>query len=334
MSNAVIADASNPFGNIRLDAVGLLALADLRSIARWTTITGSASLIDTLYLAPGIHQQQQAPELNGGEYPPTGALTSGYVFRVENEATVHFLQRIGVTGHLTNIFVDPPPRTWIGRCKSGWKSPGLVPLLMYMLGPLMTIVSLIIVGLIGDWWALGILFMLMLARFCNVVVLRRRSKIGWKGIPEPGVYGDLLILLSQDRWIRMRGLVDDLKAVTSGQWLRDTRPLEEFVITTTTMLVYLAAALASNSTTAGNLILLLLLLISAALLELINGLSTGQRLYGRVLRVKGEPVSYVRRLDLVDQLIKESRRDDWALRLGMISKSKLDPGGGTKQAVL
>lgn len=67
----------------KLDAAGLVALADLQSIAKWTAITGTSSFMDSLFLAPGIHKQSSAPSLSGGELPPTGALTSGYVFRIE-----------------------------------------------------------------------------------------------------------------------------------------------------------------------------------------------------------------------------------------------------------
>ncbi|KAI4187168.1 MAG: hypothetical protein L6R41_002995 [Letrouitia leprolyta] len=324
--NITLPNASRHLGNIRLEAAGLVALADLRSIARWTTITGSASIIDILFLAPGIHRQHSAPDLNGAEYPPTGALTTGYVFRVENEATVCNLHAFGIPGHLVEVVVDSERPTLLLKCMALFQNPGIKSLALYLLGPLMTVISIVFVCLIGDWWALGILCMLIIARICNVIVMKRRSRIGWKGASEPGVYGDLLILLSQDRWIRLRGLVDDLKAVTSGQWLRDLTDLEGFILTATTMTVYVAAALANNSSTAGNLILLMLLLVSAGLLELINGLAKGSIMYGRVLRTKGKPISYRRRLDMVDQLIAESGRTDWAVGLGMISTSSEKDG--------
>ncbi|KAF9525596.1 hypothetical protein CPB83DRAFT_859270 [Crepidotus variabilis] len=47
----------------------------------------------------------------------------------------------------------------------------------------------------------------------------------WKRAREPGVKSDLLVLLSQDQWVRMKGIVDDLKAATSGQWLHDQTAL-------------------------------------------------------------------------------------------------------------
>jgi len=58
---------------------------------------------------------------------------------------------------------------------------------------------------------------------------------------EPGVLGDLLVLMSQDRWIRIKGLTDDLKAVTAGQWLQDENFFESAIEGCATVVVYLAA---------------------------------------------------------------------------------------------
>ncbi|KGO76781.1 hypothetical protein PITC_089850 [Penicillium italicum] len=312
----------------QLDAAGLVALADLQSIARWTAITGTSSFMDMLFLAPGIHKQSSAPSLSGGELPPTGALTSGYVFRVENEATVHFLQSVGKTGNLINLVVDSPPATAMEtlRCLVG--SPGKIPLFLYAIGQTLTVAVIIILILFEDWWALAILAMWISARFCNIWSIRRRSHIGWKGKAEPGANGDLLILLTQDRWIRLRGTVDDLKAVTSGQWLRDKTLFDELLITFSTLVVYLSAVLSANSSTVGSLCLLWLLLVSAGLLELCTGLSNGLQMYGRMLRVVGKPIPYARRLDLAKELIQETGRDDWAVGLGLILTSK-DRGDGS-----
>ncbi|KAK4162044.1 hypothetical protein QBC43DRAFT_322785 [Cladorrhinum sp. PSN259] len=58
-----------PFPGITLSAGGLLALADLHTIAERTAITGGASWMDILLLAPGLHYQQAADQLfrKGGE---------------------------------------------------------------------------------------------------------------------------------------------------------------------------------------------------------------------------------------------------------------------------
>ncbi|KAJ6137693.1 hypothetical protein N7471_004179 [Penicillium samsonianum] len=314
----------------KLDAAGLVALADLQSIAKWTAITGTSSFMDSLFLAPGIHKQSSAPSLSGGEFPPMGALTSGYVFRIENEATVHFLQSVGKTGNLLNLVVDLPPTTIMEKLRYFIESPGKVPLFLYSIGQVLTIAVIIILAFLEDWWALVTLAMWMSARICNIWSIKRRSHIGWKGKVEPGVNGDLLILLTQDRWIRLRGTVDDLKAVTSGQWLRDKTLLDELLIAFSTLVVYLSAVLSGNSSTTGSLYLLCLLLVSAGLLELCTGLSNGFRMYGRQLRVVGKPTPYTRRLDLAEELIQETGRDDWAIGLGMI----LTPTGRGEGPVL
>ncbi|KAI5805983.1 hypothetical protein EDC01DRAFT_641067 [Geopyxis carbonaria] len=306
--------------NLSLDAAGLVAIADLAPIAVRTAITGSASLLDVLVLAPGIHTQQSATELHRGEYPATGALTSGYVFRIENQATVRFLQAVGTTGHLTSVRVSAPGVP---------EPPGRASALLYLCCPALTLATLTTVTALRDWWALGVLAALMFARLLNVGVVHRRSREGWKGAREPGD-GDLLVLLSQDRWVRLRGAVDDLKAVTSGEWLRPPTGVEDAATALATMLVYMVAALAGNATSIGNVLFLGLLPLSAALLGGSNACARCCTMYGRVL-VREEPAKrYERRLDLVRELVAESGRDDWAVGLGMIPA----PAGSGKAAIM
>jgi hypothetical protein len=303
---------TSSISGVRLEASGLVALADLRIISERTALTGS-SLLDVLVLAPGIHRQQAASEINGGEYPTTGAMTSGYVFRIENQATVGYLQRVGEPGHLVNVTVSPPLQR-----KDSPFSTDIVASALYLSAIALTIVVFVLLATIHDWWALGVVGMLMLARLLNTIVIRRRSRIGWKGASEPGVEGDLLVLLSQDRWIRMRGSVDDLKVVTAGQWLRDETTVESFCVNFATLLVFVSAALAGNSSSVGSLLLACLLLISAALLGLCNSMTSRLQMFGRAVYPQGQPKAYNRRLDLVHELIEASQRDDWAIAMGMI----------------
>jgi hypothetical protein len=142
--------------------------------------------------------------------------------------------------------------------------------------------------------------------------------VGWKGAKEPGVHGDLLVLISQDRWVRMRGLVDDLKEVTAGQWLRDQRTIDGFTINFATLLVYGCAVLGTNLSTIGGFLLACQLLLSAALLGLCNVLTQNLRVFNCVLRVEGEPHHYARRLEMAEDLIQQTGRSDWAIGLGMI----------------
>jgi hypothetical protein len=296
--------------NLCLDLVGLVALADLSTVLERTALAGKAAWYDALILCPGMHRQQLATELNNGEYPATAALTTGYVFRIENQATVYFLQKVGKTGHLTTLSVQDASRS---QDYSFREFPGTCRAIALL--TLMSVGALFMV----DLWAIAIIGMLMTARLLNILVIQARSSgLGWKGIREPRVHGDLLILLSQDRWIRIQGLVDDLKAVTSGHWLRDASFGENMTTSAATFLVYLAAALTTNASRVGQMVLLLLLGVSFVLLSLCNHSVDLLLMNGFVVRRQGRPKAYKRRLDLANQLIEESGRDDWAIRMGMI----------------
>ncbi|KAF5383742.1 hypothetical protein D9615_003758 [Tricholomella constricta] len=170
---------------------------------------------------------------------------------------------------------------------------------------------------------------LVLARLINAVAMKRRSRKGWKGVKEEGVYGDLLVLLSQDRWIRMRGLVDDLKTVASGQWLRDETAMESFAVGFATLLVYGTTVLGFNASTLGNLLVACLLVVSAGLLALCNSMTGCLQMFDCVVRAEGKAKKYARRLDLAKELIEMSGRDDWAIDLGLIVPDK-----GPREAVM
>ncbi|KAA8895956.1 hypothetical protein FN846DRAFT_900436 [Sphaerosporella brunnea] len=271
-----------------------LGLADLTTIATRTALTGSASYLDVLFLAPGIHRQQQASDVNGGEQPVTAAITTGYIFRVENQATVRFLQKHGRS-----------------------LEAGVAATLLFLVGPLLTLTAIAYLGAIRDWWGLGSVLALMLARLINVVVFRRRAKAGLASKA-----GGLLVLLSQDRWIRIDGLVDDLKAVTAGQWLRNMTAVEGFAVAIATTVIYATASLAGNCSRSSILVLFGLLVLSAAFLGVGNEMATKFHTHGRVVTTFEEPIPYSRRLDLARELITEYKRSDWALGLGMLTQEE------------
>ncbi len=314
-----------PIPDASLDATGLIALADLTTIAKHTALNGTSSFLDLLVLCPGIHRQQYATELNGGELPPTAALTSGYVFRVENQATVFYLQKMGVPGHLVTLKVEEVAKT--GGKKSDLKDTGKtinLSFLLYITPVLLTLAAFVFMILIEDWWALAVLLILILARTLNAIVVKQRSVPGWKGVKEPGVKGDLLILLSQDRWMRLQGPVDALKAVTAGQWLRDTTFWESSLTAVATLLIYINAAVTTNASQAGEITILALLLLSVGLVAMSNELQESLYMHGCKVQVDGEPKKYARRLDLAHELIDYTGRDDWAIRLGMINQKADD----------
>ncbi|KAG7443749.1 uncharacterized protein BT62DRAFT_934701 [Guyanagaster necrorhizus] len=309
--------------HILLQAAALFALADLPTVAIRTSVTGTASVLDVFLLAPGMHRQQAVDDINHGEFPTTGAMTTGYVFRVENPATVSYLQNIGRTGHLVTARVSPNPSrneslSRINRRLQSFFAAGVPATLFYVLGPLLTLVVVALMGAIQDWWGLGVLGMFMLSRAINVGIVKRRTLKGWKGIAEPGVNGDLLILLSQDRWIRLQGLVDDLKTVTAGQWLRDKTMIEGFATSFATLLVYAAVILAFNASTVGSLMIASLLLCSSALLDISNSLTPCLQMFDCIVRVEGEPIRYERRLYMANEMIEKSGRNDWAIGMGLV----------------
>ncbi|KAK0472530.1 hypothetical protein IW261DRAFT_1596857 [Armillaria novae-zelandiae] len=53
-----------------------------------------------------MHQQQSAVKIYDGELPETGSMTNGYVFRVENPATVNYPRYIGRTSKLVTVDGD------------------------------------------------------------------------------------------------------------------------------------------------------------------------------------------------------------------------------------
>lgn len=309
---------------VSLDATGLIALADLTTIAKHTALNGTSSFLDLLVLCPGIHRQQYATDLNGGELPPTAALTSGYVFRVENQATVFYLQKMGVPGHLVTLNVEERKPGGGRPDFKDMRKAFTLALLLYTTPILLTLTALVSVIPMEDWWALAALLILILARTVNAIVIKRRSVPGWKGVKEPGVKGDLLILLSQDRWVRLQGPVDALKAVTAGQWLRDTTFWESSLTALATLLIYINAVVTANASQAGQIAILALLLLSVGLLAVSNELQESLYMHGCRVRVDGKPKKYARRLDLADELIKYTGRDDWAIRLGMINQKADD----------
>ena len=232
-----------------------------------------------------MHLQPTANDLNKGEYPACAALTSGYVFRVENPATVYFLQRVGRTGCLTNLKVSghASPSRFFPTGDEALASLG------YYAAIGCSVLAAQRVYARGDIWAMFFLSNLILIRLIHLLELRHRSQPGWFGAPEPGVQGDLFILLSQDRWVRIRGTVDDLKALTSGTWLSEPTPLETFFSAVAKLLVHANVAVAGHATDAGVYTIVAMLLVNGGLLAFDNLRIQSLKMYGRTMEAEGEP---------------------------------------------
>jgi len=288
-------------------------------------LTGNSTWLDILVLCPGMHKQQNATDLNRGEYPACAAITTGYVFRVENPATVCFLQRVGRTGHLTTLMVEElPTMPWWQRSVHVFfdlNTANLVSIATCFLATALTLLSFNGLLRLHDFWGCAAILIYILIRAINVYITRARACVDWKGAKEDNEAGSLMILLSQDRWIRIKGNVSDLKAVTSGQWLRDMTAVESSLIACSTMLAYLNVVVSASASPQGKVILILLLVCSAALLGVANlaiGATNSFTMAGRGIVVVGEPKKYERRLHMARELIKETGRRDWAEGLGMV----------------
>ncbi|RSL63213.1 hypothetical protein CEP54_005311 [Fusarium duplospermum] len=313
--------------NVSLDAAGLVALADLTTIQERTVLTGTATFLDAFVICPGIHMQQKSTNLNGGEHPVCANMKTGDVFRIENPATVFYLQQVSKTGHLTKLMVSQLEGDWWSNFFSMFftsQNASIASTLAYGTAVLWTISVVILLACSYDWWGLVIVLVLMAARLCNVIVVRRRATPGWSGAKEGFVTGDLLVLLSQDRWVRIQGKVDHLKAVTSGQWLRDQRDIEGWMTALATLAVYLAAALVSNATQFGKILILALLGGSAGLLAVANSTTKNSLvMHGHILEVDGNRRKYDRRRELARQLVSESPNYDWAISMGLIKQKDI-----------
>ena len=162
------------------------------------------------------------------------------------------------------------------------------------------------------------MLLLSLVRCANAIIIRSQAQVDWHGASEKGEQGDLFILLSYDRWIRLRGDVDDLKAVTSGRWLRQATILEDAIFAIGTILAYASVVLIANATPTGQLSVLLALLVNAACLGCANARTNTLSMKNRVITIESPSVAYERRKALAEELIKESGRDDWAVAMGLI----------------
>ncbi|KAK4229583.1 hypothetical protein QBC38DRAFT_412273 [Podospora fimiseda] len=186
-----------PFPNATLSAGGLLALAHLQTVEERTAITGGASWLDILMLAPGLHYQQAADELfrKGGE-AIVGLVDEGHgsaerpvELSLGNAATIQYIQSVAKPGQVVTLevgrLVASKGRYRLKRSDSGhhasaWlesNSAGLgwVSHLLYLLGPLLTIATMALAVLFKDWWCLIFILSLMLARLLNVWIIKQRT---------------------------------------------------------------------------------------------------------------------------------------------------------------
>ncbi|KAF5023458.1 hypothetical protein F66182_4503 [Fusarium sp. NRRL 66182] len=299
---------TTPIPGLVLSASGLLVLADLRTISRRTALTGGASWVDALVLAPGLHYQQACDDLE--HEAPMGLIalstqTIGQVqYAVKNTMTARYLMEIckdSVEGVVTlDVGLDTPwdvakilgkminrRRTtdeedddqdhddWHSLADVDWLSH-----LLYLGSPLITVSSITFMVIFQDWWGLAILLTLVTSRIFNIWAIKQRMNP-----PDPHAHSlamtEYRIDLGGGHSVRLRGPDADLQALVTHAWLRAQSNLEGYLEAAAKLMVYMSAALGGNMTQAGSIILIGLLLASAALLGLSNAHARGFRMHGR-----------------------------------------------------
>mgnify|MGYP001603743332 FL=1 len=136
--------------------------------------------------------------------------------------------------------------------------------------------------LMRDWWGVGTLSALMLARALNIFIIRSRVSHGAPASAPPATPGsppptpvnpepeNWKVKIDGEREICLHGLADDLEALTGGTWMRGKTVVEGYAEAAAKLIVYLVAAFSGNMHQTGDISLLLLLLFSAGLLALSN----------------------------------------------------------------
>ncbi|KFY47164.1 hypothetical protein V494_00136 [Pseudogymnoascus sp. VKM F-4513 (FW-928)] len=283
-----------PIPGVALSASGLLALADLSTIANRTAITGTSTWLDMLVLAPGLHNQQRADSLSDLPNPLTQPLLTTSNHRpisLTNAATIRYLARLGAGTRPITLRVGSP-RTQSIRTSVSTASlkrvrqtprPSLVAPLLYGIALCLTVGSMALMVLSRDWWGVGILSALMLARALNIWIIRSRTSSGGPASAPPSVSPgeppstpvdaepeSWRVKIDGEREICLHGLADDLEALTGGVWMRGKTSVEGYAEAAAKLIVYLVAAFSGNMHQTGDMVLLLLLLFSAGLLALSN----------------------------------------------------------------
>lgn len=363
--------SAEPIPYMSLSAGGLLALADLSTVAQRTAITGGSSWLDALVLAPGLHYQQAADALEQENVPslaaelgltaavetrPDGTEVRRYV--INNIATVNYLKRLwgnGDRGDGGTVTINVGLARQRGqRGRDGedgervlrratsllrdWRRARQAEAraaradvfeldwlshLFYLLSPVLTVGAAMFMTLLADWWGLAFIMALMVSRLLNIYTIRKRCQpanpttmSGGSSGGVPVIVGpatenrptEYTIELGAHRRVVLRGLSDDLQAVTTQAWLRSKTNADGYLEATSKLIVYMVAAFSGNLTQAGALVLMVLLLLSAGLLGLSNAHIRDLQMHGRVARpakVRGKEVPSD--LDSLDP--EQGRRD-------------------------
>jgi hypothetical protein len=99
---------------------------------------------------------------------------------------------------------------------------------------------------------------------------------------QPPKLTEYYIDITPSTCVRLRGMTDDLQAITQSAWLRSKTFVEGYLEAAAKLIVWMVAALSGNLTQAGAIVLMALLVFSSALLALSNSHAKGFNMRGRV----------------------------------------------------
>ncbi|KAI1140816.1 hypothetical protein F5Y05DRAFT_288016 [Hypoxylon sp. FL0543] len=293
--------SQTPIPGLELSASGLLALADLGTVANRTRIVGGSSWLDALLLAPGLHYQQAADAVAGHTESYSAVelyedRTSTY--KIANPATRHYLERVGLAGQRVTVDVGRMPdrdyyfggrRQVPGQRATIWQDQGSdlgwVSHVLYLASPVLTITAFVFMILLREWWGVASLLALMVSRLLNIWVIKQRSKPPETPPPKPDVNSlltEYLVDLGNGRSVCLRGMAEDLQAITSTSWLQAKTDLDGYLEAAAKLIVYMVAAFSGNMTQVGSIIFMFLLTITAGLLGLSNANAKTFKMHGRL----------------------------------------------------
>ncbi|KAI1335297.1 hypothetical protein F5Y15DRAFT_398140 [Xylariaceae sp. FL0016] len=292
-----------PIPGFELSPAGLIALADLGTIAQRTRIAGGSSWLDALLLAPGLHYQQAADALQDS----TSSYSAVELFEgksstygIANSATLNYLHRVGQTGQKVIVDVGMMPErsfSWVNkRISSGkqraviWQDQGAdlgwLSHILYLASPVLTVLAFVFMILLREWWGVGLLLALMFSRVLNIWVIKQRTKPPSQPPSSntviAGEVTEYVVDLGDGRIVHLRGLAEDLQAITTSSWLSAKTPIDGYLEAMAKLTVFLVAAFSGNMTQAGSIIFLVLLLVTAGLLGLSNAHAKTLRMHGRL----------------------------------------------------
>ncbi|KAH8662148.1 hypothetical protein BX600DRAFT_465696 [Xylariales sp. PMI_506] len=302
-----------PIPGFSLSAGGLIALADLSTIAQRTAIAGGSSWLDSLLLAPGLHYQQAADAVSkeSASYSAIEQRPGGFsAYNITNPATVRYLQKVGRYDELVTVDVGMIPqreyfsngrRRHYHRGQRGaiWRSEdsdlGWLSHILYLASPVLTITAMVFLILLQEWWGIALLTALMLSRVLNIWIIKQRSKPPKPEAPNPDVSHMLtqyLVDLGNGRSVCLRGMADDLQAITTSSWLRAKTHVDGYLEAAAKLIVYMVAAFSGNMSQVGGIIFMGLLLVSAGLLGLSNAHAKTFKMHGRIAAPTSERLPY------------------------------------------